>query len=292
VSAWGRVRLEASDLSVNTSSAAWLRLLPDRPMPRDPVVRIPPRLNLRSCSPSNTIKGRPYADLLDRLGVWRSESGQRVALVTLNYDELLDKSAEGQVGSWQLTDFSAYLERPDWHLFKLHGSVGWSRVLDGWQGVDSHEPNDVIAHSGGRDFDNGELRAMPWADSTDASDGCVAAPGIAVPTTLKQSFQCPREHVAAFGSDAAEVSRLLLVGWRAAEPHVVEVLASRLQPGIQLAVCDVGAQDYGAIESNLGIVARRCREPAFFPGGFSGMLQGEQLEQWLRRPAFSDRSEE
>jgi hypothetical protein len=66
-----------------------------------------------------------YAELLDRIGAWRSTTNERVVLVTFNYDQLLERSVEAQVGNWSLGDFPTYIERSDWRLFKLHGSVGW-----------------------------------------------------------------------------------------------------------------------------------------------------------------------
>src|ERR1039458_2457729 len=57
-----------------------------------------------------------YTDLLDRLGSWRLETNETVALVTFNYDELLDRSAEAQARNWTLDAFSSYVERDDWRL--------------------------------------------------------------------------------------------------------------------------------------------------------------------------------
>jgi hypothetical protein len=176
------------------------------------------------------------------------------------------------------------VDRGDWQLFKLHGSVGWARVLNGWAGIDSANPNDVIAASGGVDFDSGALRPQPW---TRAAKGefAVAAPGIAVPTTLKQSFQCPQAHVDKFTEAIGSVDRLLTVGWRAAEPHVLELFAQRISPGYHLAICDRGSDDIHAIRDNLGLVARKSPDPKAFTGGFTGLLKADHLEQWLSLPA-------
>lgn len=70
-----------------------------------------------------------YADLLERLGAWRSRSREAIVLVTFNYDELLDRSIEAQAGNWTLTTFASYIDRSDWRLYKLHGSTAWSRIV-------------------------------------------------------------------------------------------------------------------------------------------------------------------
>jgi hypothetical protein len=61
-----------------------------------------------------------YTELLDRIGAWRHETGEPVVMVTFNYDRLLDRAAEEQVGDWSLGGFPSYVQREDWQLFKLH----------------------------------------------------------------------------------------------------------------------------------------------------------------------------
>lgn len=223
-----------------------------------------------------------YTDLLDRIGVWRHKTREPVVLVTFNYDRLLDLTVQAQVPGWTLDEFSSYIERPDWQLLKLHGSVGWSRVLKGlWPGVDLDEPNDVIAHAAGVDFDRGELRPLPWSSARRGATTLAAVPGIAVPTTLKQSFQCPRTHVEKFTEAIGAIDRLLIVGWRAAEPHVLELLATGIPPGYRLAICDRSDDDINTIHRNLGFAARRSPGVKAFTGGFMGLLEGDDLERWL-----------
>ena len=178
-----------------------------------------------------------YTELLDRIGTWRRKTGEPVLLVTFNYDTLLDRTAEDQAGDWKLSDFTSYIKRDDWQLYKLHGSVGWSRVLTTTKGFIQQSPNEVVALSEGADFDKGELRPQPWARAAQGEIGA-AVPGIAIPTTLKQTFQCPQEHVSKFNEAVKSIDRLLTIGWRGAEPHVLELLAQNIPPGYHLAICD------------------------------------------------------
>jgi hypothetical protein len=225
-----------------------------------------------------------YAELLDRIGTWRRRTREPVVLATFNYDELLERSLEGQVGDWRLIGFKSYVARADWQLFKLHGSVGWSLVLKGWELDDPSAPNEIIAQSGGVDFDRGEMRPLPWSRAIQAGEVAVAVPGLAVPTVLKQRFQCPPDHVDRFEAEIGRVDRLLTIGWRAAEPHVLELLTKRISPGYHLAICDRTNDDVQAILDTLGFAAERSRDPRAFTGGFTGLLKGNQLEQWLNLP--------
>jgi hypothetical protein len=223
-----------------------------------------------------------YADLLERLGAWRSTSGEQIALVTFNYDQLLDRSAQAQVGNWRLSSMSSYVERPDWRLYKLHGSTGWARVIRAQPKGDRSDPNTLVAQASNLDLRLGELRIQPWLHAD--IPGEVAVPGIAVPTNLKNTFECPDHHLAAFTTDIGKTDRLLTIGWRAAEPHVIELMAAHIRPGYELAICDLGDREVGAIHANLGSAGARGRGPHAFLGGFEGLLQSDDLERWLELP--------
>lgn len=229
-----------------------------------------------------------YANLLARLGEWRSRSNQTIALVTFNYDELLDRSARSQAANWTLDDFQSYIDRPDWRLYKLHGSIGWSRLIALGGSRADVTPAQIIARAHRFGKPDGELRPVRWEQAVDASDlrdGLVAVPGIAVPTDRKDTFECPSEHIERFAADIAKVDRLLLVGWRAAEPHATQLL-ERIQAGYHLAICDMGAADINAVRDRLGAAATKChqREPTRITGGFEALLADNVLENWLHQP--------
>ena len=158
-----------------------------------------------------------YGQLLERLGSWRSANQEAIALVTFNYDELLDLSAIAQAGDWSLADFPSYVKRPDWRLYKLHGSTTWSRVLRRQVAYDPSEANSVISDGARLNFEEGELVPVRWSGALNGRE-VVAAPGIAVPTNVKQTFSCPAEHQTLSRKDIERATRLIIIGWRAPEP--------------------------------------------------------------------------
>lgn len=223
-----------------------------------------------------------YTELLEQLGRWRARTGEPVVLVTFNYDELLDRTVEAQVGNWTLDSIDSYIDRRDWRVYKLHGSTGWSRVLNvNMDGGD--KPGTLIARAEELDLASGKIRASSWEDAVETHEIAVAVPGIAVPTDLKQTFECPPPHVEAFTADIPSVTKLITIGWRAAEPHVVSLLSEHLQPGYHLGICDIDADDMATITANLDLAARKAHISEF-PGGFTTLLQGSGLETWLDRP--------
>lgn len=131
-------------------------------------------------------------------------------------------------------------------------------------------------------------RFVHGLNAVDHGEVAIAVPGIAVPTDLKQTFECPASHVDKFVTEIAQVTRLLTIGWRGAEPHVLELLREHIQPGYDLAVCDVGDDDVATITRNLGLVAEQAREDGrdSFTGGLTGLLRSDALEHWLARPSY------
>ncbi len=232
-----------------------------------------------------------YAELLARLGRWRAGSGEPVALVTFNYDELLDRSLEAQAGDLRLNSFDSYIDREDWRLYKLHGSVGWSRGLDRLDGMPINAgPEQLIPAAHELRLDEGELLPQSWQHARDQMIGQrMFVPGIAVPTDRKNTFECPLEHRDRFVSEVMEVDRLLTIGWRGSEQHVQQILSEHLRPGYRLAICDITQPNVRAIHNNLGLAGKKGTGPTEFARGFTGLLAGGELEHWLQiaRPGHS-----
>lgn len=230
-----------------------------------------------------------YVDLLQRLGIWRYETGEEVALVTFNYDELLDFALGDQIGGRLFLRFAEYVERDDWRLYKLHGSTSWCRVLQSKIGtlLDHPSVTDVIARGESLDFESGELRPRPWKSGLTPSEEpseTLAAPGIAIPTDRKQTFSCPDEHVERFAEDAAKTTRVLVIGWRGSEPHALEILREQMPSVRQLAVADVTVENSANVINTLQSAGVETNFRAPLEGGFAGLLRtdgGWVLERWL-----------
>lgn len=233
-----------------------------------------------------------YANLLARLGRWRARTGESAVLVTFNYDELLDRSLEAQAGDLRLDSFHSYIDRADWRLYKLHGSVGWSRRLTRVDDVPINAgPAHLIPRANDLRLDNGELVPQPWQRAKDQLTGeGVFVPGIALPTDRKHTFECPPEHQQRFVSEVTHVDRMLTIGWRATEPHVREILSEHLQPGYHLAICDISEEDVRMIHDNLGLAGKKGAGCARFDHGFTGLLAGDELERWLNMAPPGHRS--
>src|SRR5439155_11281621 len=74
-----------------------------------------------------------YAVLLDRIDKWRRRSGEHVALVTFNYDDLLETAAAMVLPYFAngFLSMEAFTSQAEYKILKLHGSTSWFRLLPG-----------------------------------------------------------------------------------------------------------------------------------------------------------------
>jgi len=227
-----------------------------------------------------------YADLLQKIGEWRADQDEQVVLATFNYDTLLDRTASDQVGDWSISSFSSYVERSDWRLYKLHGSTNWSRAIDApiASGLQNEQSvaEETIRHAPELD-----ISGFGWADaswrSVVASRGAnqtIAVPAIAVPTAGKYAFECPPAHVDRFVGEVTAIDRLLVIGWRATEPHALALLA-QLRPGYRLGIVDPEAE---AVVDNLGpgITGKAATKSTW--EALEPLVEHDDVDQWLRLP--------
>jgi hypothetical protein len=63
-------------------------------------------------------------------------------------------------------------------------------------------------------------------------------------------------------------------------PHALEILAD-VSPGYRLAIADVDDASIAAVGATLGQIAAKSPKPVGIAGGFTGLLDGDVLEDWL-----------
>jgi hypothetical protein len=226
-----------------------------------------------------------YVTLLREIGRWRNAHKEQVVLVTFNYDEMIEAALYGQLaisrGGGETPVW--YVERDDWKLCKLHGSTNWIRLVPHHsRGVDERNNDVTIQMADQLDLASGDVVA--GVAGTSFTLGRVAVPALAVPTDGKSTFETHPSHVAAFEAAIPDVTRLLIIGWRASEQHTLEMLAG-IRIRYRLGIVSGDGRGVEETMHNLGIVAEKAHPEHFVVDtGFTSFVRGVGIPDFLGLP--------
>lgn len=216
-----------------------------------------------------------YLTLINRLFDEQEQTGP-VRLATFNYDMMLETALQTVFHGWRATDnLEAYVELDDFQIFKLHGSISWSRVLrvSGMPAFASTIESGMAAARDGVDFRVGGIVAQS-PPLNPPSQVELLVPAMALPIADKTDFECPDTHLDKLRRDMSSVDRVLIVGWRAAEAHAVE-LFNAIPPGFVLLVASGSADDTFEVLDNLGSdFVGKARQIIQVPEGFGALIEG------------------
>jgi len=177
----------------------------------------------------------------------RTHSGnQPVCLVTFNYDTILeDALRELGYGINQLED---YADGPSlFRVFKLHGSINWAQRVSNPL-PDAANLRDVRSIlrcliEEGAYLQISDRFVMCAPDKMGVVDRKPVFPAIAIPVEKKNKFACPASHLDRLTDMLPDVSKILVIGWRATEAHFLALLKEHIRPGVRLSVVAGGPAD-------------------------------------------------
>lgn len=222
-----------------------------------------------------------YLTLFNYLREWQEKSKEPIRLVTFNYDTLIEEALTSIIPGWRFDTRDACITRTDWTLYKLHGSITWSRV--GRRQSDTGSLSNVDSAMEAANQLEGEdlpIEQFPALSAPNPQPGePVYFPALAVPIAKKTTFECPPIHVEALESAIPEVRRLLICGWKAAEQHMVQMLQG-VQPRVLLGVVSGNEQDLDDVHGQLGNLSHYGRRALDEPGGMQELTA--RLEYKLR----------
>ncbi len=230
-----------------------------------------------------------YSTVIGRLRDWQTRTKEPVALVTFNYDQLLDyayaAAFDFDPASRNSYDLEGYVTNNDFLLFKPHGSVNWARRIE------SNIP-DVPGDSSGpaylirraaevRTTDEFEIVSdfRRTLSERDATIGRV--PALAIPMEAKSIFECPPRHSKTLIARIPEVTRLLTIGWRASEHTFLHLWRDRVNSELKIHVVSPG--DPEGIQTNLaagGIRGVMSRSKMGFTEFAEHGQHAERLRSW------------
>jgi hypothetical protein len=174
-----------------------------------------------------------YKTLLDQVERWRWKAGERVCLVTFNYERMLE-AALPTVGV-EIRELADYIANQNYQVIKLHGSIHWAREVDtripdlasrnAWQVA-----YELIERAA--DVEISQRYQMvaeyPIGKFGKLEQQRAVFPALALPVETKRNYECPPEHLQALEGCIPEVSKLLIIGWRGTENNFLRMLAEKL----------------------------------------------------------------
>lgn len=204
------------------------------------------------------------------------------SIVTFNYDTMIETSL-GEMGR-KFVRIEDYMSGRSGSLFKLHGSTNWGRK------VSSIQSNSAPAEDF---FKMEEIEQDRWiidnslgVKLTDnyvvhgtAGKGDILFPAIAIPLKMKRTFECPANHVGELKAHLSNVTKVVIIGWRASEGHFVDLLFEHLKFVDMLMVC--GSQE--ATEEVKGVFNKFSDTVVFsdYVGGFTDAILSGEISKFL-----------
>jgi hypothetical protein len=169
-----------------------------------------------------------YATLI---GAIEESAHPEVCLVTFNYDTLLEDALRTSLGI-HLSKSEDYLAHARYRLIKLHGCLTWSHpVLSPVGDYDSNSVDALVSRvieaAAIENLKLGPLLIGTRPFQTDPK-GRPLVPALALPVEPKSEFVCPDEHQRQLIEFLPSVTKVLIVGWKAAEQSFLHLLAQHL----------------------------------------------------------------
>jgi len=223
-----------------------------------------------------------YKTLLDEIA-FQKASGDKVCLVTFNYDTLLEKAlVDIGVPLGKIADYIA----SDYKLIKLHGSIDWAHQIRNLQ----------TQRSTSRDLIADIINSAPSLDVDSESYEIVSEnplqrppkplfPALAIPVENKQNYECPEQHRIVLEDCLPQVTKLLIIGWRANDSLFVETMAKGLSKDARIMVVSGSGEGANEVIVKISARLRAAGHTGDFLAskpGFSNFIFDSEWEHFLR----------
>jgi hypothetical protein len=216
-----------------------------------------------------------FVTLFDRIDRWRHDQGNRVAIVTFNYDNMVEHALSRRFGM-SFNDLADWIRGPNYLLFKLHGSVNWTHPVIN---IDPPTADALVRAAEGHTLDVVENVFNLRQPGTDPNYGY---PAVAIPVVTKTGLELPAEHISALMNVLPEVDRILVVGWRGMDHTFLHLLRDRIDAGSARVLVVAGGESQSLqVLQNIDEFGISLPHGQASGGEFSGLVGAADLEQFL-----------
>ncbi len=224
---------------------------------------------------------------------------QPACLVTFNYDTLLEEAvARDPLSRLRFTAMSDYVAS-DYKVIKFHGSVNWVHEVmgrvDNLRGQNQLQIATEIINRRPDLVISGEYEIVfPTLDDINAgfpiakSGEKAVIPALAVPVEHKPGDEIPSEHRKVFDECLPQITKILVIGWRANESRFLKNLAEGIAKGNSrpkvwvVSRSEPSAKEVGnKIEQDLKEAGVLVDSVQVSKGGFTGAVRNGETEAFI-----------
>lgn len=223
-----------------------------------------------------------YTTFMDQIEHWRYKAGEKVCLVTFNYDTMLE-NAFPFVGI-SVRNLNDYIADPNYKLIKVHGSVNWAREVDTWfeslprlKGLEV--VRELISRSAELEISDRYrlVEEFPIAKYKDRA----LFPAVAIPVETKRNFECPKDQIQVLQGLIPEVTKLIIVGWRGTEYNFLEMLSGGLKH-IRGIIANGGGDSGKETVERLKRAGLNTDAISWIDAGFTDFIIKREADKFLR----------
>jgi len=218
-----------------------------------------------------------HLTLIDQ--IWEAQKNNvkaKICFVTFNYDRLIELTLGKHRVRFNTMD--NYVSDDKFLLFKLHGSVNWKRRIIQW-------PAEIQDHHGVIEYAN----RLQFSDDFEIINNPLEVqikdyffyPAISIPVLTKSKFECPPMHLQRLQQVLPQTKLIIVVGWRGAEMHFVEILKQYVREGTSALVVAGNKSDAISTIENIkksGVSLDFTTSDK----GFSGAILAREIFEFVR----------
>lgn len=183
----------------------------------------------------------------------------KVCIVNFNYDNLLEETLDGEINNHIDSYINGSIK-----IFKIHGGCDWvypfdqyaelfNQISDPYKAL-IEDPEYPDRHH--KNFENIPILKLggQYQKGNGAGKKFNYYPAIAIPLLNKNEFVCPASHINLLRKELGKINKILIIGWKAGDYHLLELLKENIQPNLPLWIVvggENGKQDMQSIRDKM-----------------------------------------
>ena len=176
--------------------------------------------------------GSNYGALIQEI----NDGFKRACIVNFNYDLLLEEILKERITE----DLNSYVNG-NIKVIKVHGSCDWVYpIYDDFDDIKDPRKflleNPLFTEQCRKEKSQKISRKKGYVIFNQVRKKFLYCPAIAIPLYGKDGFVCPKSHIDVLERSLLEVDRILIIGWAANDPHLINLIKDKIKRPIGITI--------------------------------------------------------